>query len=185
MSTKHKVIIVAFVVLVSLLLLIYFFGGKTTEKFEDEDGDYQDDFANDDDDEDSPKKEAKVAEPKSKGTKPKKEKFADDKKAKKTEEEDDESSAPASKKIDILKESMNYLNSMNLPFAIKKDAFTQLFNEKGFSMLEKFSTIEDIKEYVSNVVAKVTGKATPTPKSNESKKETPEKLKTVPERTPV
>jgi ribosomal protein S10 len=63
---------------------------------------------------------------------------------------------------------------MNLPFAIKKDAFTQLFNEKGFSMLEKFSTVEDIKEYVSNVVAKVTGKSPPAPKTKtETKKETP------------
>lgn len=185
MSTKHKVIIVAFVVLVSLLLLIYFFGGKThdIEKYENEDdGDYQDDFTNEEDDDDTHEedhKEENFKAKKGKRSTQNKHKETNNKPKKaSTEKYDDidskETSTTSTKKIDILKESMNYLNSMNLPFSVKKDAFTQLFNEKGFSMLEKFSTLEDIKGYVTSVVDKVTGKTTFVSKAD---KETPKTTK--------
>lgn len=181
MSTKHKVVIIAFVILVSLLLLIYFFGGKPTnmERFADEDGDYWDDFENDDEEKPKKDKENKSEnkekdKPKTTKSPAKKEKFVE--KTKKTDVEDDDTSIDDSKPIDVLNESMNYLNSLNLPFKVKKDTFTQLFNDKGFSVLEKYSSVDEIKDYVSSVVSKVTGKLTP-PSKIDPKKDTDKQTK--------
>lgn len=129
MDTKHKVILVVFAAFFAVVFLIAVLGGKSkVEKFDEEN------FTDDDEEE----------KPKSK--QPKKKEGKDVETKEKVKEE--ASTQPA----DYIKEAMNYLNSMNLPFKLKKEVFTELFNEEGMNKLEKFGTIEEVKKFVSGVV---------------------------------
>jgi hypothetical protein len=132
MNTKHKVIWVVIGVFASILVLMVLLGKqspKTIEKYEDDDDD------------------AFTEEPTTPKTK-------DTKDAKDAKEVKDGKEG----NINYVKETMNYIKSLELPFRHEKAAFENLFNDKNTKVLEKFTSIQDLQEYVSDMVDDVTGK---------------------------
>jgi hypothetical protein len=131
MNTKHKVIWVVIGVFASILVLMVLLGKqspKTIEKFED-------------DDDDAFTEETPIS--KTKDTKEVKE-------VKATKEED--------KSINYVKETMNYIKSLELPFTQEKAAFENLFDDKNTKVLEKFTSVHELQDYVSDMIDAVTGK---------------------------
>ena len=140
METKHKVVLVVFVAFFAVAVLVFLFGGKSKiERFE------EDDFDEDTDVEDNEK------EPPRKTKKKVLETFN---KSKTTKDQDEEKvkNTSTEQPINYMKEAMNYLNSMNLPFQLKKEVFAELFSEEGMSQLEKLTTLPDVKKFINNIV---------------------------------
>lgn len=142
MDTKHKVVLIVFVAFFSVAVLVFLLGGKSkVERFEEED------FAEDTDDEDNEKESPKKTKKKVLDTPTK------TKTTKTTKEEDAEDDVTSEEQpINYMKEAMNYLNTMNLPFQLKKEVFTELFSEEGMSKLEQLTTLPDVKKFVTSIV---------------------------------
>jgi hypothetical protein len=130
MDTKHKVVLIAFVSFFAIAVLVFVFGGKSKiERFEEDE-----EFSQDTDDEDNEKEPPKKTKKKVVDTtsKPKPSK--------------------SEQPVNYMKEAMNYLNTMNLPFQLKKEVFTELFSEDGMSKLETLTTLPDVKKFVASIV---------------------------------
>lgn len=142
MDTKHKVVLIVFVAFFAVAVLVFLLGGKSkVERFEEED------FAEDTDDEDNEKESPKKTKKKVLDTPTK------TKTTKTTKEEDAEDDVTSEEQpINYMKEAMNYLNTMNLPFQLKKEVFTELFSEEGMSKLEQLTTLPDVKKFVTSIV---------------------------------
>jgi hypothetical protein len=152
MDTKHKVILVVFAVFFAVVVLIYFIGGKSkVEKFEEEeeDVDEEEQFTDSESEDKKPKVSKPQATKKDTETKPKPKKREED-----VPQEENKS-------IDYMKEAMNYLNSMNLPFQIKKEVFSELFSEEGINKLETLTTLPEVKKFVTGVVDMTKSVASP------------------------
>lgn len=156
MDTKHKVILVVFSAFFAVVFLIYLLGGnRKVENFEEED------FEDDDDTETEKKKEPIRKKSKSEETKEIKE-------TKETSKTKTNEETKTNQPMDYMKEAMNYLNSLSLPFQVKKEVFTELFSEEGMSKLEKLTTLPDVKKFVANIVD-MTGTTLQTPSSTTEK----------------
>lgn len=143
MDTKHKVVLIVFVAFFAVAVLVFLLGGKSkVERFEEED------FAEDTDDEDNEKESPKKTKKKVLNTPTKTTKTTKEEDAKDAEEDVTSVEQP----INYMKEAMNYLNTMNLPFQLKKEVFTELFSEEGMSKLEQLTTLPDVKKFVTSIV---------------------------------
>lgn len=132
MDTKHKVILMVFAAFFAVVFLIFVLGGKPKlEKFEEEEMVDEEEF-----EEEEKPKESKAVK---KEIKPKK-------------SEDVDVDVEAKKPLDYMKEAMNYLNNMNLPFQVKKEVFSELFSQEGMTKLENLTSLPDVQKYVSNIV---------------------------------
>lgn len=135
MDTKHKVILVVFAAFFAVVLLIYVLGGKSkVEKFEEENEEEEFTDSESEDTKPTPSKQPKATKNNNKNKK--------------------ESEAPKedSQAVDYMKEAMNYLNNMNLPFQMKKEVFSELFSEEGINKLESFTTLPDLQKFVTGIV---------------------------------
>jgi hypothetical protein len=135
MDTKHKVVLIVFVAFFAVAVLVFIFGEKSKiERFEEDEEFSQDtdDEDNEDNEKEPPKKTKKKVEKTSKPSKPK--------------------SSKVEQPVNYMKEAMNYLNTMNLPFQLKKEVFTELFSEDGMSKLESLTTLPDVKKFVASIV---------------------------------
>lgn len=131
MDTKHKVILMVFAAFFAVVFLIFVLGGKPKlEKFEEEEEMVDEEEF---EEEEKPKESKAVKK---------------EKKAKKDEDVDLEAKKP----LDYMKEAMNYLNNMNLPFQVKKEVFSELFSQEGMTKLENLTSLPDVQKYVSNIV---------------------------------
>ncbi len=132
MDTKHKVILVVFAAFFAVVFLIYVLGGKSkVEKFEEEN----------DEEEFTDSEDTKTKPSKPKVTK----KDTEKKKEENVPQEENQT-------IDYMKEAMNYLNAMNLPFQMKKEVFSELFSEEGINKLETLTTLPDVQKFVTGIV---------------------------------
>lgn len=152
METKHKVILVVFAAFFAVVFLIFIFGGKPKVEHYKDDDEEEEELSHEDYEEEKPK--AKKQDKETKDTRDTK----DTKDTQPAKEKEEASSTNIDKQpINYVKEAMNYLNTMNLPFQLKKEVFTELFSEEGMNKLEKMTALPDVQKFVTNIIDMTTG----------------------------